>query len=181
MQGVLTFAIELWNFRSPRGLPSPHFGSVSFILTLSQSRVATIFVMFFNLHWVCLRSYVRPSVGAWSFVHLAILCFHLALDVFSFVLWTKLGLPHPLVLSLTHCIYSQLWNPMGIHLLHYAHGGKRTCYLGCFCVHCEKCKVSHLAKANPCSYVAFSSIFSLVGWHCSINWWHLHIDRCRHH
>jgi hypothetical protein len=29
------------NFRSPRGLPSPHFGSVSFIFTLSQSRVAT--------------------------------------------------------------------------------------------------------------------------------------------
>jgi hypothetical protein len=35
-QGVLTPAIELRSFRSPGGLPSPHFGSVSFILTLFQ-------------------------------------------------------------------------------------------------------------------------------------------------
>jgi len=41
MQGVLTPAIELWNFGRPKGLPSPNFGSVSFILTLLQSRVVT--------------------------------------------------------------------------------------------------------------------------------------------
>jgi hypothetical protein len=47
MQGVLTLAIELWTFGSPRrllsprGLPSPHFGNVSLILTLSQNRVTT--------------------------------------------------------------------------------------------------------------------------------------------
>ncbi len=40
MWGVLTPAIDLWSFGSPGGLPSPNFGSVSFILTLSQSRVA---------------------------------------------------------------------------------------------------------------------------------------------
>jgi hypothetical protein len=38
MRGVLTPTIELWSFESP---PSPHFGSVSLVLTLSQSRVAT--------------------------------------------------------------------------------------------------------------------------------------------
>jgi hypothetical protein len=36
-----------------------------------------------------------------------------------------LGLPYPLALGLTHCIYGQPLNPMGIHLLHYAHGGER--------------------------------------------------------
>jgi hypothetical protein len=36
MQSVLTSAIELWSFGSPRGLPSPHFGSVSLILILSK-------------------------------------------------------------------------------------------------------------------------------------------------
>jgi len=41
MWGVLTPTIELWSFGSPEGLSSPHFGSVSLILTLSQSRVAT--------------------------------------------------------------------------------------------------------------------------------------------
>jgi hypothetical protein len=40
-QGVLTPAIEFWVFRSFGGLPSPHFGSVSVILTLLQSGVAT--------------------------------------------------------------------------------------------------------------------------------------------
>jgi len=49
MRGVLTPAIELWNFGSPEGLPSPNFGSVSFILTLFQSRVAT-FHPFFTLN-----------------------------------------------------------------------------------------------------------------------------------
>jgi len=41
MQGVLTPAIELWSFKSPGGLPSPHFGSVNVILTLYQKWVAT--------------------------------------------------------------------------------------------------------------------------------------------
>ncbi len=81
--------------------------------------------MSFNLHWVCLRSCVRPNAGVWLFAHLATPCFHLSLDVFSFLLWTRLGFPHPLVLSLAHCIYSQLVNPMGIHRLHYVHGGER--------------------------------------------------------
>jgi hypothetical protein len=46
MRGVLTPAIELWNFESHEGLPSPHFESVSLILTFSQSRIATIEYMF---------------------------------------------------------------------------------------------------------------------------------------
>jgi hypothetical protein len=37
MQGVLTPAIELWVFRSPGGLPSPIFGSVSGDLTLPSN------------------------------------------------------------------------------------------------------------------------------------------------
>ncbi len=42
IQGVLTPAIELWSFGSPKRLPSPHFENVRFILTLFQSRVATL-------------------------------------------------------------------------------------------------------------------------------------------
>jgi hypothetical protein len=40
-QGVLTPTIELWKFKSPGGLPSLHFGSVSVILTFLQNEVAT--------------------------------------------------------------------------------------------------------------------------------------------
>jgi hypothetical protein len=46
-RGVLTPIIELWIFRSPRGLPSPHFGNVNVILTLFQNGVAT-----FNYCWL---------------------------------------------------------------------------------------------------------------------------------
>jgi hypothetical protein len=48
MQGVLTLVIELWSFGSPGGLPSPHFGSVNFIFTLFQSRVATLLFRYFH-------------------------------------------------------------------------------------------------------------------------------------
>jgi hypothetical protein len=44
MQGVLTPVIKFWVFGSPRGLQVPNFGSVSFILTLGQSGVATYVV-----------------------------------------------------------------------------------------------------------------------------------------
>jgi hypothetical protein len=40
-RGVLTPGIEFWIFESPGGLPNPHFGNVSVILTLLQSGVAT--------------------------------------------------------------------------------------------------------------------------------------------
>ncbi len=54
------------------------------------------------------------------------------------------------------------------------------CCSGCFYVHCERCRVSCLAKVNPHSSTSFSSIFSLVGQHCFINQWHLHIVWCCH-
>ncbi len=41
MQGVLGLVVELKTFGSPGGLQIPNFGSVSFILTLGQSGVAT--------------------------------------------------------------------------------------------------------------------------------------------
>ncbi len=52
--------------------------------------------------------------------------FCLSFDVFFCVLQTRLGFPHPLALSLTHCIYDQLLDPMQIHLFRYAHGGEKT-------------------------------------------------------
>jgi hypothetical protein len=37
-----------------------------------------------------------------------------------------LNLPHPLTFCLTHCVFGQLLNRLGIHLLHCAHSGERT-------------------------------------------------------
>jgi hypothetical protein len=41
------------------------------------------------------------------------------------MLHIKLALPHPLVFGITHYIFGQLLNPMGIHLLCCAHGGEK--------------------------------------------------------
>jgi len=47
------------------------------------------------------------------------------LDVFSTTLRIQLGLSHPLVLGVSHCICNQPLDPMGIHLLCCAHGEER--------------------------------------------------------
>jgi hypothetical protein len=51
-----------------------------------------------------------------GFVHPIIPHFCLAFEVFSFVLHTKLGLPHPLILKVTHCICGQPLDPTRTHL-----------------------------------------------------------------
>ncbi len=52
--------------------------------------------------------------------------FHLALNIFFIALCTRLGISHPLILGVSHCICSQPLDPMGIHLFHGVHGGERT-------------------------------------------------------
>ncbi len=47
------------------------------------------------------------------------------LDVFSTTLRIRLGLSHPLVVGVSHCIFSQPLNPTRIHLLRCAHSGER--------------------------------------------------------
>ncbi len=49
----------------------------------------------------------------------------------SFFDWLQIfflvhSFPHPLALGLSHCIYGQPLDPMGIHLICCTHGGERT-------------------------------------------------------
>jgi hypothetical protein len=46
------------------------------------------------------------------------------------------------------------------------------CSSKCFLLHCVRCKVSCFTWANPCLSMPFPLVFSLVGWHHVINWWH---------
>ncbi len=78
--------------------------------------------MIFNFHHTHLKSCVGPRVSTWLFVHLVILSFHLALDVFCSMLCIRLGLPHPLTLGLIHYICGQPLNLVGTHLLCCSHG-----------------------------------------------------------
>ncbi len=69
----------------------------------------------------------------------------MASSIFSLTLHTRLGLPHPMALSLTHCTYGQPINLMGIHLLE---GSRR-----------RKCTTSHDVQNT------FASISKNVGFH----------------
>jgi hypothetical protein len=67
----------------------------------------------------------RLGADAWLLARLVILFFHLPSNVFSTTLCTRLGLSHPLILRVSHCICNQPLDPMVIHLFHYAHGERR--------------------------------------------------------
>jgi hypothetical protein len=49
------------------------------------------------------------------------------------------------------------------------------CCLKCVYIDCKRCKVSCLVGVNPSSSITFFLVFSSIGWHCYVGWWHLHI------
>jgi hypothetical protein len=68
-QGVLTPAIELWNFGSPGGLPSPHFSSVSVILTLFQKWGCNKNPLGIEVVKICLVGTHNPSITLMSIIN----------------------------------------------------------------------------------------------------------------
>jgi len=123
-----------------------------------------IFYMCFDSHWACLRSCREPGARAWLSTRLVIPCFRLSSNIFASVLQTKLSLPHPLTLGLTHCICDHPLDPKGIHFFllcpwwgedYIAWNHSR-----CFCVHCKRCQFSGFARSNPCFRTTFFSSFS---------------------
>jgi hypothetical protein len=79
-------------------------------------------------HYTHLRSCGGLRVGAWLFAHLVVPPFHLASNIFSFALRTKLGLPHHVVIGVSHCICDQPLNHVGTHFFRCSQGGERTPY-----------------------------------------------------
>jgi hypothetical protein len=71
---------------------------------------------------------------------------YLALNIFSFEMRTKLGLPHPLALRLSHYICGQPLASMGIHLFRSVHGKEK-------------------AASHDAMWDAFASIVKDVGFH----------------
>jgi hypothetical protein len=53
---------------------------------------------------------------------------HLASYVFSSTLCTKLGLPHHVDLEYIHCIYGELLDLAGTHLIYCSHGGDQIIF-----------------------------------------------------
>jgi hypothetical protein len=110
--------------------------------------------MSLDSHQERLRSCARPSSKALLCAHPIIPCFCLPSNIFPFMLDIKLGLPRPLVLGPTHCIFNQSLNPIGIHLFCCAHGGEEI--------------TSHEVVRN-----VFASIVKNVGFHVLREWTHI--------
>jgi hypothetical protein len=126
-------------------------------------------IIFLNLsydsHWM-FEVVCGPSGGVWLLACLVIPFFHLPLNVFSITLHIKLGLFHPLVLGVSHCICSQPLDPIGIYLLHCAHGGKRmTSYdvvRNVFECHYKRCKISCLTRVDTCPFHPLPYSFRII-------------------
>jgi hypothetical protein len=126
-------------------------------------------------------SCVSPKVSAWHFVHLVILSFHLALDVFCFVLCIRLGLPRPLTLRLIHYICDQPLNLVGTHLLCCSHGGEwiisHNVIQDVF-TSIVKDTWFHVSKPMFFYYSLFN--FFPNGLISCNSWWHSHFNQCCH-
>ncbi len=57
------------------------------------------------------------GVGTWLSTHLIIFFFYITSYIFSIALHTRLGLSILLILGVSHCICSQLLDPMEIQFL----------------------------------------------------------------
>jgi hypothetical protein len=94
------------------------------------------------------------------------------------------GLSFPLVLGVSHCICSQLLNPMEIHIFCLFMVGKgRPCMILCEMILWPLWKMWDFmcCKNKPMSFCPCPIIFALSSWHCAINQWCLHINRhCQH-
>jgi hypothetical protein len=70
----------------------------------NHSFINILFNLPFDLHQRHLRLCVRLGAKVWFLACLIIFLFHLPLDVFSITLCTRLGLSHPLILGVSHCV-----------------------------------------------------------------------------
>lgn len=96
--------------------------------------------------------------------------------------WTS---PILYFLGLTHCICGRPLNLARTHFfLLFPWWGMDHIplyHLGYFHFHHDKWGVSCFTWLNSCRFVIFLLVFSLMGWHCVIGWWHSYLSRCYHY
>jgi hypothetical protein len=97
---------------------------------LKHLHYCTLSNMLFNMtakaHCVQILLCFGFGVSVWFMAQLIFPTFQLFLSLFFTTFQTWFGLPHPSITSLPQCMCIHPINPMGIHLLHYAHGNVRT-------------------------------------------------------
>ncbi len=75
----------------------------------------------FETHYVQILSCFGFEVDVWFTIRLTFLAFQLSSPSFSTMLWTWLGLPHPLIIGIFWCVCTHPIDAIGVHLLCYAH------------------------------------------------------------
>ncbi len=80
----------------------------------------------FEAHCAQILSCSGPRASAWFIVWPIFPSFRLASLIFSITFWIWLGLPHPSITCIFHCVCTHPIDPMGIHFLCCAHGNECT-------------------------------------------------------
>lgn len=134
--------ISVYSFPSTfdiRGVPSPKCGALhspfcaickkgnqfqeSILCKLHEHSFSNIiYNMASNSYHMWLRFYVGLGAHIYFFACQVIPSFCLVSNVFSFVLCTNLGLPHPLAIGFIQCICDYGLDLVGTHLFRYSHG-----------------------------------------------------------
>jgi hypothetical protein len=135
-------------------------------------------------HCALILSCFGLGASAWFTIRLIFSSFQLTSPFFFTMLWIWLGLPHLSIASIIWCVCTHPINPMGIHLLHYAHNNKRirtydvvSQHLYC---HCAGCSLPHGVKTTTCASFKHVQLLSSTSQHCVHQRWHLHLNQHYH-
>jgi hypothetical protein len=106
--------IPFWtNFKWKNESPLRDYIYISFSRDITYQEITHTY----PFHHIFLKSCIGFHLGAWLSTHLVIPSFCMTSSIFSLTICTKLGLPHPMIIGLTHYICDQSLNLTGIHLL----------------------------------------------------------------
>jgi hypothetical protein len=113
-------------------------------------------------HHAQILSYSSPWVSVWFTTQLIFLTFQLVSPIFSIVLWTQLGLPHPSIATLmrvhtSHQLYG--YPPLTLCSWQWVHKNP-LCSLWHLYYHCMGCWLPDGAKITTCT--SFKHVQSLL-------------------
>jgi len=126
-------------------------------------------------HCARILSCFSPKASVWL---TGWLVFQLFSPSFFTMLQTRLGLPHPLIASISQCVCTHFINVTSVHLLCCVHGNECTCTHDAIydTFNAIAQNVDFHVGRNTFTFVSFNHIPLLLSmnWHCVHQRWNLH-------